>query len=177
MSEGYYACEAAELEGIHSIPTCADALDAYVIPIALTRVAKAGIPTPSWYLSNEYFSTPVLLYGINPFARAHAVVRDEAGVDEAARSISRNGKFVMCCQEITLDARIFEVELVMDQSTDERFGAWAATLFGIFHLPLARMRIIEQNGGYSFSAMERHPLKSVSPAGRQILKDRGLIHG
>jgi len=78
MSEGYYACQDAELAGEGAMPTCADALDAYVVPIALEKAAKAGVPVPEWLLTSEYFPVPAVCYGVNPFSRKYAVVRDEA---------------------------------------------------------------------------------------------------
>lgn len=173
MTDGYYECLSAQLEDLHPIPTCADALDAYIVPIAMVRVARAGLPTPAWYLTNEYFAPPAALYGVNPFARAHAVVRNDAEREEATRSISRSGKFVICCQELKPDADLIEFEQILDRSPDPRFESWARDLFAIFHLPLAKVRLIYQEDAFFFSAIERLPRKSLSPAGTALLN--GLI--
>ncbi len=177
MTDGYYACQLAELEGQNPTPTCADALDAYIVPIALERVSQAGLPTPPWYLTNEYFTPPAVLYGVNPFARSHAVVLNNTSQEKAVRSISRKGKFVICCQELAPDAALIEFEQVLDQSTDPRFSKWASDLFALFNLPLSRVRLIQQKTDYFFSAVERLPFKSLSDAGRDILKERGYRHG
>lgn len=177
MTDGYYACQLAELEGHNPMPTCADALDAYIVPVALERVRQAGLPVPPWYLTNEYFTPPAVLYGVNPFARTHAVVMEKESREEAVRSISRKGKFVICCQEITSNASLIEFEQVLDQSTDPRFSTWAGNLFALFNLPLSRIRLIQQGTDYTFSAIERLPYKSLSEAGRQILQERGYYHG
>lgn len=177
MTDGYYACQLAELESLNPMPTCADALDAYIVPIALERVAQAGLPVPTWYLTNEYFTPPAVLYGVNPFARAHAVVLDNTTQQEAVRSISRKGKFVICCQEVTSDAVLIEFEQVFDQSTDPAFSSWARDLFELFNLPLSNVRLIQQGIDYAFSAIERLPYKSLSEAGKGLLKERGHVHG
>lgn len=169
LSEGYYACLSAELEGLEPIPTCADVLDAYVVPLALIRVEKAGLPIPTWYLSNEYFAPPAILYGVNPFARNHAVVLNQEQCEDAARSISRNGKFVMCCQEITHDAQLVEFEQVLGWTPDERFSDWAPALYSLFQLPLASVRLIGIGDRFYFSAIERLPRTRLSTAGQNYL--------
>jgi hypothetical protein len=177
LTDGYYASQASELEHRPAIPSCADALDAYIVPIALTRVSQAGLPVPNWYLTNEYFTPPALLYGVNPFARAHAVVREERECEEAARSISRSGKFVICCQELDDGATLIEFEQVLDGCPDARYTGWAQNLFAIFRMPLALVRLIEQEDKLYFSAIERLPRKSLSEAAHALLTSRGFVDG
>ena len=52
LTEGYYRCLDAELQGHDDIiPRCLDALDAYVVPVALEKAELAGIAIPEWYLT------------------------------------------------------------------------------------------------------------------------------
>ena len=169
LSEGYYASLAAEFNGSHPAPTCADSLDAYVVPIALVRVAQAGLPVPSWYLTNEYFTAPAILYGVNPFARSHALVLEQDQCKKAAKSMSRKGKFVMCCQELAAGDEIVEFEQVLGWSPDDRFASWAAAIYELFTLPIASVRLIRSQDQYFFSAVERLPHSRLSPASQEYL--------
>lgn len=173
LTEGYYACQDAEEAGLHPRPTTADALDAYVVPIALERVALAGLPVPVWYLTNEFVTPPVLLYGVNPFARNHILVRHEEDRYAAARKISRQGKFVICAQELPPQATLVEFEQILDRSVDARFAEWADALYGLFHLPLARVRlIVPPSGLLLFSAIERLNAGKLTRAGRALFERR-----
>lgn len=169
LSEGYYACQEAEAQALHVLPTCADTLDAYVVPLALERVRLAGLPVPEWYLSNEYFRPPALLYGVNPFARNHQLVRTDEAARAAARKISRQGKFVICCQELPPEAEIVEFDLLMGRALQPRFDAWAADLFTLFRLPLARVRLIAAGDRLLFSALERLSARKLARPARALL--------
>src|SRR5262245_6242881 len=112
MTEGYYTCQDAELAGYSEVlPTCADALDAYVVPIAMEKAAKAGIAVPDWVLTNEYFPVPAVCYGVNPFSRKYAVVREEGEREAVARRLTWNFKYTMCCQSISAATQIAEFRL------------------------------------------------------------------
>jgi len=170
LGEGYYACAEAEGEGI--LPTCADTLDAYIVPIALERARISGLAVPEWHLTNGSFEAPAILYGVNPFARSHEVVREGGDKEAAARKISRQGKFVICCQSLPHGAEIVEFEMILGHSIDSRFSTWARDIYDIFHLPLARVRLIEANGQFYLSAIERLPYGDMSNEGRVLLESR-----
>ena len=89
LTDGYYECQDAELSGAPGVmPTCADALDAYVVPIALEKAANAGIAVPDWVLTHEYFPVPAVCYGVNPFSRRYAIVRAESERESAAKQLT-----------------------------------------------------------------------------------------
>lgn len=169
LGDGYYACLEAEARGDRVLPSIADALDAYVVPIALERVERAGLPVPRWYLTNSDFAPPAVLYGVNPFARHHLVVQPGDDVAAAARKVSRQGKFVVCCQELPADAALVEFEQVFDRCPDERYADWAAALYRLFRLPLSRVRLIVTPEQDSFSAVERQPREKLTEAGERLL--------
>lgn len=177
LGEGYYALQEYEHAADDPQFTCADALDAYVVPIALERARRAGIPTPAWYLTNEYFEPPALLYGVNPFARTYLRVDDPDAAYAAARRMSRNGKFVICCQELPPDARLVEFDVVFGETPDAAYAAWAADLYQVFRLPLIRVRLIESAAGATLSALERLPRRRFSAAVRALLAQHADVRG
>lgn len=170
LTEGYYACQDAEGRARRYAPTPEDVLDAYVVPIALERVRLAGLPTPEWSLTNGDFQPPAILYGVNPFARNHLVVGEGDAPATAARKASRQGKFVVCCQQLPAGAILTEFEQVFDRCIDEQYQAWAAALYRLFHLPLARVRLIVTPEQDFFSAMERLPRRDLSPASASLFE-------
>ncbi len=172
MSEGYYACQDAEFAGTGAMPTCADALDAYVVPVALEKAALAGVPVPEWVLTNEYFPVPAVCYGVNPFSRKYAFVRDEASRGREARRLTWNHKYTMCCQLATHETRIAEFRMICGKTEDARFADWAERLFAVFRVPVATIRLLERPGkatvpSFEFSAVEPLRLASLTETERR----------
>jgi hypothetical protein len=174
MTEGYYACQDAELAGEDAMPTCADALDAYVVPVALEKAAKAGVPVPEWLLTSEYFPVPAVCYGVNPFSRKYAVVRDESSREREARRLSWNHKYTVCCQRITAATEIVEFRMACGKTEQTEFADWAERLFAIFRVPVATVRLL-RNGRLEFSAIEPLPFKSLTEQERAWA--RSLLRG
>lgn len=163
LTEGYYRCQDAELAGHAGVtPTCADALDAYVVPIALEKAAKAGIPVPDWVLTNEYFPVPAVCYAVNPFSRKYAVVRTEKERETAARQLTWNFKYTMCCQRIRPETEVVEFRTVGARTEQTEFAELAETLFRTFRIPLATVRFL-RNGRLEFSAMDALPYRYLTP--------------
>jgi hypothetical protein len=165
MSEGYYACQDAELAGGDAMPTCADALDAYVVPVALEKAAKAGVPVPEWLLTSEYFPVPAVCYGVNPFSRKYAVVRDEASRGREARRLTWNHKYVICCQRIAPTTEIAEFRMVCGKTGEAEFADWAERVFAVFRVPVATVRLL-RGARLEFSAIEPLPYESLTPTER-----------
>jgi hypothetical protein len=172
LTEGYYACEEAEDAHTTPFPTCADVLDAYIVPIALERARIAGLPVPAWHLTNDDFEAPAVLYGVNPFARNHLVVRDSAERKGAAAKISRNGKFVMCCEQLPEDADLVAFDMAFGRTPDDRFAGWAADVYRVFRLPMAKVRLMTSQDGSWLSAIERLPKDDLSHDIRTILNEK-----
>ncbi len=167
MTEGYFECQDAELAGGRDVmPTCADALDAYVVPISLEKAGKAGVPVPDWVLTNEYFPVPAVCYGVNPFSRRYAIVRSESEREAAAKKLTWNSKYTICCQRITAATEIVEFRMVCGRTEQTELAAWADRLFGIFRIPVATVRLL-RNGHLQFSALEILPYKFLTPTERR----------
>jgi hypothetical protein len=137
---------------------------------ALEKAAKAGIAVPDWVLTHEYFPVPAVCYGVNPFSRKYAVVREESQREAAAKQLTWNFKYTICCQRISPETRIEEFRMVCGRTTSPEFGDWAARLFEIFRLPLATVRLL-RNGRLELSAIEILPWRTLTPAERAFAED------
>ncbi len=163
MTAGYYACQDAELAGADALPTCADALDAYVVPIALEKAAKAGLAVPEWILTHEYFPVPAVCYGVNPFSRRHEVVRDESARRAVARRLTGNFRYSMCCQLIAPASEVVEFRMVGGRTASPEFEGWADGVFSVFRVPLATVRML-RGARLELSAIEPLPRRLLTPA-------------
>ena len=153
LSEGYYRCQDAELAGKAVFPSCADAVDAYVVPIALEKASIAGLPVPEWFFTNEYFPPPCVVYGVNPFTRGFAIVRTEAEREAAARKFSWHRKYVMCCQRIGAATEVVEARVVRGRTTSPGLEAWAADAERVFRLPMFTLRLLRDGTDLRFSSI------------------------
>ena len=162
MTAGYYACQDAELAGGDALPTCADALDAYVVPIALEKAAMAGVAVPDWILTHEYFPVPAVCYGVNPLARRHEIVRDESVRRAVARRLTMNFRYSMCCQLITPQTEVVEFRMVCGRTESAEFAGWADSVFSIFRVPLATVRLL-RGDHVELSAIEPLPRRVLTP--------------
>jgi hypothetical protein len=170
LTDGYYECQDAELRcrpGV--LPTCADALDAYVVPIALVKADKAGIAVPKWVLTNESFPIPAVCYGVNPFTRKYAVVRTEREREMVARHLTWNFKYAMCCQSIGPDSEVIEFRMVGPRTEQQDLAPWAERVFEVFRIPLAKVRLL-RNGRLELSAIEILPYRFLTPNEREWAK-------
>lgn len=163
LTEGYYRCQDAEIEGVPLIrPTCNDALDAYVVPVALEKAALAGLAVPEWYLSNEYFTPPAVVYGVNPFSRKFAVVRTDNERESAAKQLTWNFKYSMCCQRIEAATEIIEIRMVGGQTERGEYADWAYLVHEAFNLPVAAIRLLKTGTLVQLSAIEILPYRTLN---------------
>ena len=180
LTDGYYRSLEGEHEGRLTIPTPQDALDAYVVPLALTRAAAHGLGTPQWEIINDNtisFQPPILLYPINPYMDEGQVVSDATGLGEAVKSLSMSGKYAMVCQHMPPDSRVDTVRLVLGQCLKPEYQELAAKLWTTFHLPLARVRIIVTEREHLFSAISPLKKEELTQNEKGIIKEAGLWRG
>ena len=68
LTDGYYRSMEAEHEGQIAYPSPQAAIDAYVVPLALSKAKAAGISIPQWEIANDQAVTiepPFVAYPIN----------------------------------------------------------------------------------------------------------------
>ncbi|HLF23514.1 MAG TPA: hypothetical protein VI565_06275, partial [Burkholderiales bacterium] len=134
------------------------------------KAKSAGISVPDCFLSNEYIPVPALMYAVNPYMRRHALVLKERNSRAIAKSLTRNFKYVMLGQKWPQGASLREFNLIMDHTPTVEFAALARRLWSVFHLPLARVRVITTpRGDTLFSATLPLPLSRLKRKELQLL--------
>ncbi len=171
---GYYASLDAELAGIHVLPTTGDALDAYVVPLAMERARAAGLPVPPFHFVTDRFPPPPLMaYPINPFSTKGELLLDAEAIEARRKGLTYTGKYAVLCQEIPDDYRIDVVRVVLGRVLIPEYETLAARLFAAFRLPLMRCRVIVTAGAYLLSAVEPLPFGQLTSDERDIVEEMG----
>src|SRR5690606_3166864 len=178
LASGYYASLDAELAGHKVLPTTAEALDAYVVPLALTKAARAGLSVPEHELVTDRFPPPpILAYPVNPFSSKGELLLDQAAVDARRKGLTYTGKCAVLVQHLTHDHRIDVLRLVLGQSLIPEYQELAWRLFEIFRLPLMKVRIVVTTREYQLSAIEPLPFAELSEDERSKLEGLGRWRG
>lgn len=177
LSDGYYRSMEAEHEGLRAVPTCEEALDAYVVPLALAKAAAAGIRTPEWEIANDTLTTikpPLIAYPVNPFQDEGQVITDIPGLAEGIKSLTMTGKYAVVCQRMPPDSRVDTLRLVLGRCTKPEYKTLAEKLWQTFHLPLARVKIIVTEREYLFSAIAPLREDELTLGEQALIKEAGL---
>ncbi|HEX7003462.1 MAG TPA: RimK-like ATPgrasp N-terminal domain-containing protein [Trueperaceae bacterium] len=174
MSSAYYEVLDAELAGQKIIPTTRDALDAYVVPIAMERARLAGMLVPEHVLATERFpEPPFMAYPVNPFSSAAELIVDAKTLEERRNGLTYTGKYAALCQTLPPDYRIDVVRTILGRSLTEEYRDFAREVFENFGIPLARVRVIVAPHGYLLSALEPLPFESLTLNEKTLLAGLG----
>jgi hypothetical protein len=177
LSDGYYRSMEAEHEGLITMPSPAEALDAYVVPLALTKAQAAGIAIPDWEIVNDTsvaIQPPLIAYPVNPFQSQGVVIADTAALAETIKSLTMSGKYAMVCQAMPPDSRIDTLRLVLGHCLKPEYHDMAQQLWATFRLPLARVKIIVTEKLYLFSAIEPLAKNELTQNEKALIKEAGL---
>jgi hypothetical protein len=155
-TEAYYRILTLEMEGREVVPSTRDLLDAYVVPVCLTRAGGAGIPVCEWGISDERVPLPSLLYGISYFAdpSEYSMVRDLETAGPVIKYITGSGKYPFCYQPIPESAEIVSCVAIFGRTKDapDPLADLAAKVYRLFRIPL--MGIVSvYNGEYRLSSV------------------------
>ncbi|MBN2227112.1 MAG: RimK-like ATPgrasp N-terminal domain-containing protein [candidate division Zixibacteria bacterium] len=173
MELPYYLSQDLENDGKTVRPTCKEMLDAYITPLALEKARLAGIPAPEFYLTNSYFEPPVVIDSINPFMIRSRVVHKNGMEKSVAKSLTRNFKYAMCCQEIPPEGEVKYFRSVLGWTTSSRYRAIAADIWNTFHIPLARIRVIvTPDERILFSDISKLPLEKLTKREMAFLQEQ-----
>lgn len=173
LSEGYYRILEAELAGDGVLPTPADALDAYVVPIAVDKAARGDLAVPECRLVMDRLEPPVLAYPVNPFSDRMELVLPEDDAKAKLASLTRNGTYATLCQRLPADYRIDVVRVLLGKTLLEEYAAFAERVFGVFALPLMRVRVVVTSEAYFFSAVEPLPFGTLTEEEEGLLERLG----
>ena len=178
LTTGYYASLDAELAGVTVLPTTADALDAYVVPIAMEKATLADVPVPEHQIVTDRFPpAPMLAYPVNPFSWKGELLLDDAAVESRRKGLTYTGKYAVLVQPLPHDHRIDVLRVVMGRSLVPEYTQLAQQLFEVFRLPLMRVRIIVTPKAYLLSAIEPLRFDELADDERAILEGLGTWRG
>jgi hypothetical protein len=172
MSTGYYASLDAELAGDTVLPTTAEALDAYVVPIAMEKARQKGIATPDHELVTERFPpAPFMAYPLNPFSLRGELIVDSESLEKRRKGLTYTGKYAVLCQLLPADYRIDVVRCVLGRSLIDEYADFSRAVFQAFRLPLARMRVIVAYDAFLLSALEPLPYSELTLREKALLQE------
>ena len=180
LTDGYYRSMEAEHEGLVAIPSPAEALDAYVVPLALTKATAAGISVPTWEIAQDTtfgFKPPLIVYPVNPYQSTGQVIAEELGLQETVKSLTMSGKYAMVVQHMLPDSRVDTLRLVLGRCLKPEYAELAQEIWRCFRIPLARVKIVVTEKQYLFSAMEPLPKNELTQNEKAIIKEAGLWRG
>ncbi len=174
LTEGYYLSLDADGHGRDALPTPMEAIEAYVVPLALEKARLGGLPVPDYSISNDQFEPPVIAYPVNPFSTKCEVIQTLDEAEAKVRSLTLNFKYAFVCQAMPSDCRIDTCRCVIGKSMTREYDAFAAKAFEVFRLPLMRIHVIVTPESYLFSAISPLERDSLTLGEKAILKDAGL---
>lgn len=173
MSEAYYQSLEAEFDE-EILPTTGDALDAYVVPIAMEKARQQGLEVPEYEIIMDKLSPPVLAYPINPFSTRYELVEAGDDLNKKLRTLTKIGKYATLCQKLPSDYRIDVVRCVVGQCLIAEYQEFSRRVFEVFKLPLMRIRVIVTTSSYLLSAIEPLPFDDLTLNEKKLLSGLGL---
>ncbi len=177
LEDGYYASLDLEAAGEAVVPTTAEALDAYVVPIALAKAERGGLPVPSFEIVTDRFPPPPLLaYPINPFSSRGERLDSSADIETRRKGLTYTGKYAVLCQRLPEGCRVDTLRVVLGRTTVPEYEAYARDLFACFRLPLVKARVIVTTGAYLLSALEPLPWRGLTLEERALVDEEGTWH-
>ena len=175
MTWGYYLSLDAENEGRRVMPTTADVLDSYVVPLAMEKAAKGGLEVPRSKVVNfaHEVRPPVIAYPVNPFTLGFEIIVNKEEIESRIKRVTMSGKFATLVQELPENFRMDTVRCIMGKTLVPEYSEFARTAFKVFHLPLMRVRAIVTPQSYIFSSIEPLPYESLTINEKKILEAMG----
>ncbi|MBM3935457.1 MAG: hypothetical protein FJ319_14405 [SAR202 cluster bacterium] len=165
LTSPYYDSQDLENAGKKVYPACKDTLDAYVVPLFLEKAKLAGLPVPTFFITNDYFEPPALVDTVNPYMSTQSIVRKPQQRDAICMSMTRNHTYAICCQVLTETSRVGQFRMVLGKCSTPKYRPLAETIWKVFRIPIATIRIITESDGTAMvSAMRPLPYASLSAA-------------
>lgn len=172
-TEPYYTILRLELEGKRVEPSSSAVLDAYVIPICLSRAASAGIPVCEWGISQAYVPLPAILYGLNYFSTTldYFIVDDNEKAKDVIKHITNNGKYPFCYQKYPEGSEILTCTAIFGQTTGAStpVADYAQKIYELFRIPLVKMVFIMTGALYALSSLSPTRYAQLSEGERALL--------
>ena len=174
-TEPYYTIVRNENDGIETIPSSSDVLDAYIVPICLEKAKLAGIPVCEWIISNVYVSLPAIVYGLNYFSTPsdHFLVSDLEEAKQIIKHVTNRGRYPFCYQKISEKAAVVKCVSIFGKSVNccEKARDLAEKIYEVFRLPLVEMVMVKDEAGCRLSSLSPVKYSQLSKDETEMLQD------
>ena len=174
-TEPYYTIVRNENDGIETIPSSSDVLDAYIVPICLEKAKQAGIPVCEWIISNVYVSLPAIVYGLNYFSTPsdHFLVSDLEEAKQIIKHVTNRGRYPFCYQKISEKAAVVKCVSIFGKSVNccEKARDLAEKIYEVFHLPLVEIVMVKDEAGCRLSSLSPVKYSQLSKDETEMLQD------
>lgn len=174
MTSGYYDSLDAELNAQPVMPTTEEALDAYVVPLAMEKANRAGLGVPqSMLVVDKFPPAPVMCYPVNPFSSKGELLTDEDMIRNRKKALTMTGKYAAICQQLPEDYRIDVVRAVLGTCLNKEYSSFVKDVYDVFNLPLMRIRVIVTAKAYLLSAIDTLPYDTLTINEKKLLEGAG----
>lgn len=175
-TEPYYAIVENENEGIRTIPSSRDVLDAYIVPICLEKAKLAGISVCDWTISYQFVPLPAIIYGLNYFStpRDSFLVSNNEEAQKVVKHITNHGRYPFCYQKVSDASAVTRYVSIFGRSINcsEEVAAIAERIYQVFKLPLVEIVLVkDDSGGYSLSSLAPVKYSQLSKDEKEMLQD------
>jgi hypothetical protein len=170
LREAYYRSLDSALCGRQLLPSSLDALDAFLTPLTLLKASLAGIPVPPHRLVDDAFSVtpPALVLAINAFQAKYRVVNDSQTLAAVVAELSHRHSAPVVIETLAAGDTVREFLAFKGEARAESDRALAARFFSVFHVPMAKLVVIEGEAGMRLAAalpvLHARKLPSAAPA-------------
>ncbi|MGD9679007.1 MAG: RimK-like ATPgrasp N-terminal domain-containing protein [Vulcanibacillus sp.] len=173
LTEGYYISLDAELDNLSIIPTTQETLDAYVVPLAMTKASLNNLPIPEYEIITEKITPPVIAYPINPYTSKFEIVGINDDLKKKLNSVTMNGKYATLCQKLPEDYRIDVVRSIMGKTLVEEYKEFVKLIYEVFKIPLMNIRVIVTSTNYLLSSIEPLRLDELTLKEKKVIEEIG----
>lgn len=159
-TEPYYRIVLREAQnGYRITPSSNNVLDAYVVPICLTKAEMAGIPVLEWGVSDSQCSFPSIIYGINYYSDSSKfeVAEDLKSLNMAIKKVTHGGKYPFCFQKLlsNYEIKTFTTLFGKNDTKNPEVSELLKKIYEVFGIPVAKIILVY--------CEEKYYLSSISP--------------
>ena len=174
-TEPYYTIVKNENEGIKTVPSSSDVLDAYIVPICLEKAKLAGIPICDWTVSYQYVSLPAIVYGLNYFSTPsdHFLVNDLETAKTVIKHVTNRGRYPFCYQKIDETASVAKCTSIFGKTINccGKVSALAERIYEVFGVPLVEIVLVKDEPGCRLSSLAPVKYSHLSKEETELLQD------
>jgi len=113
----------------------------------LLRAKKAGIPTPSWVVTDSVkkiiseFTFPVVIFPVNPFIyEGYGIANNKSALYRAMKSLGINYKFPVCVQSLQGEMLSFK-SIFGNCGQNENTKKVAHNVYALFKIPVCKLHV------------------------------------